>query len=130
MDNGTYPNINMEETGLLLKRRITEQGYTVKDIQKYLQLSCPQPVYRWFKGRVLPSLDHLLMLSRMLKVHMEELLVVEEDIYGQNAEQGSYGIFPCDIQKENEHMEGQREFLEDMKGRMLAYWKMFCVRAA
>ena len=76
MDKNVYPNINMEKTGLLLKKKITEQGYSVKDIQKYLQLSCPQPIYRWFKGKVMPSLDHLLMLSRILKVHIEDLMVV------------------------------------------------------
>ena len=77
--NRIYPNINMEKTGLLLREKVSEQGYTVKDVQKYLGLSCPQPIYRWFKGKVLPTLDHLFMLSRMLDVHMEELLVLEMD---------------------------------------------------
>lgn len=86
MDYREYPKINMEKTGILLKEKVFEQGYTVKDIQKYLQLSCPQPVYRWFKGKVLPSLDHLLMLSRMLNVHMEDLLVIEENIWDQAEE--------------------------------------------
>lgn len=71
----TYPNIDMEMTGLKLKRLISNAGYTVKDIQKYLHLSCPQPIYRWYKGRILPSVNHLLMLSELLNVHMEELLV-------------------------------------------------------
>lgn len=60
---------------ILLKYRIEKAGYTVKDIQKILQLSCPQPIYRWFKGMILPSVDHLYVLSRLLKVHMEDLLV-------------------------------------------------------
>ena len=48
MDHREYPKINMEKTGALIKGKVVEQGYTVKDIQNYLQLSCPQPVYRWF----------------------------------------------------------------------------------
>ena len=40
-----------------------------------LGLSCPQPVYRWYKGVILPSVDNLLRLSELYKVHMEELLV-------------------------------------------------------
>ena len=45
-----YENIDMKKTGLLLKKTIGNAGYTVKDIQKILHLSCPQPIYRWFKG--------------------------------------------------------------------------------
>ena len=70
-----YDNIDMKRTGALLKRIIEKSGYTVKDIQKILHLSCPQPVYRWYKGTILPSVDHLYVLSRLLKVHMEDLLV-------------------------------------------------------
>lgn len=70
-----YPNINMKKTGLLLKQKMEQAGYSVKDIQKLLMLSCPQPIYRWFKGQVLPSVDHLYVLSIILRVHMEDLLV-------------------------------------------------------
>lgn len=66
-----YENIDMKKTGLLLKETIEKAGYTVKDIQKILNLSCPQPIYRWFKGLILPSVDHLYVLSRLLKLHME-----------------------------------------------------------
>ena len=66
-----YEHIDMKKTGILLKYRIEKAGYTVKDIQKILQLSCPQPIYRWFKGMILPSVDHLYVLSRLLKIHME-----------------------------------------------------------
>lgn len=70
-----YENIDMEKTGILLKELFDRYGYTVKDIQKLLHLSCPQPIYRWLKGNILPSVDHLYVLSRLLKVHMEDLLV-------------------------------------------------------
>ena len=76
-----YENIDMKQTGILLKETIEKAGCTVKDIQKILHLSCPQPIYRWFKGIILPSIDHLYVLSRLLKLHMEDLLVPrQEDI--------------------------------------------------
>ena len=76
-----YENIDMKKTGILLKETIEKSGYTVKDIQKILHLSCPQPIYRWFKGIILPSVDHLYVLSRLLKIHMEDLLVpIQEEI--------------------------------------------------
>ncbi len=74
----TYPNIDMIQTGLQLKKYINQAGMSIKDIQEYLHLSCPQPVYRWIKGKILPSVDHLLMLSELFGVHMEKLLVKKE----------------------------------------------------
>lgn len=71
----TYPNIDMQRTGRKLKHMIESAGYTPRIIQDYLHLSCVQPIYRWYKGLILPSVDHLLMLSELLNVHMEDLLV-------------------------------------------------------
>ena len=75
----TYPNIDMIQTGLKLKMYIDNSGMSVKDIQEYLHLSCPQPIYRWINGKILPSVDHLLMLSELFGVHMEELLVKKQN---------------------------------------------------
>ena len=58
--------IDMEKTGNNLRKYA---------IQQYLGLSCPQPVYRWFKGAILPSVDNLFRLSELFHIHMEELLV-------------------------------------------------------
>ena len=71
----TYPNIDMQRTGRQLKQMIESAGYTPRIIQEYLHLSCVQPIYRWYKGQILPSVDHLFMLSELLNVHMEDLLV-------------------------------------------------------
>ncbi|MDE7332906.1 MAG: helix-turn-helix domain-containing protein [Lachnospiraceae bacterium] len=79
-EKNTYPGIDMDRTGVHLKKLIRQKGYSVKDIQKMLNLSCPQPIYRWFKGQILPSVDHLFALSRFLDVHMEELLVPREEL--------------------------------------------------
>ena len=67
--------IDMEKTGNNLRKYAYENGYSVRDIQQYLGLSCPQPIYRWFKGAILPSVDNLFRLSELFHIHMEELLV-------------------------------------------------------
>lgn len=82
--NKVYANINLKRTGENLKLRITSAGYSVKDIQHFLKLSCPQPVYRWYKGQILPSVDHLYALSRLLHCHMEDLLCSERCISYNN----------------------------------------------
>lgn len=84
----TYPNIDMIQTGLQLKNYMDHAGMSVKDIQEYLYLSCPQPIYRWIQGKVLPSVDHLLMLSELFGVHMEKLLVKK-----QSTLQTDYTVF-------------------------------------
>ena len=81
-----YPNIDMQQTGRKLKYIIESAGYTPRMIQEYLHLSCVQPIYRWYKGLILPSVDHLLMLSELLDVHMEDLLVKK------NAKPIIYGV--------------------------------------
>ena len=73
-----YPNIDMEKTGKRLETMIRGAGYSVRDIQQYLRLTCPQSIYRWFKGKILPSVEHLCALSLLLGVHMEELLVLKK----------------------------------------------------
>ena len=79
-------SIDMIETGKRLKKLAQRKGYSVKDIQQYLGLSCPQPVYRWYKGVILPSVDNLLRLSELYQVHMEELLVKADYIWSYDVE--------------------------------------------
>ncbi len=74
-----YKPIDQVKTGIKLKMLLKAAGYDVKYIQEYLHLSCPQSIYRWFKGKVLPSVEHLFALSKLLNVHMEELLVLQEE---------------------------------------------------
>lgn len=77
-----YQPIDQVKTGIKLKMMLKAAGYEVRDIQEYLHLSCPQSIYRWYKGKILPSVEHLCALSKLLNVHMEDLLVLQ----GQNME--------------------------------------------
>ena len=70
-----YPNIDMQKTGKRIRYLAENAGYNPRAIQEYLHLSCVQPIYRWYKGLILPSVDHLFMLSNLLGVHMEDLIV-------------------------------------------------------
>ena len=85
----TYPNIDLQRTGQKMKYMFEAAGYTPRMLQEYLHLSCVQPIYRWYKGKILPSVAHLLMLSELLNVHMEDLLVKK------NAVLVTYDIEQC-----------------------------------
>lgn len=76
----SYPNIDMQKTGKRIRHFIENAGYNPRMIQEYLHLSCVQPIYRWYKGIILPSVDHLFMLSELLGIHMEELLVKKKTL--------------------------------------------------
>ncbi len=84
-----YRPIDMKKTGLKIKKMLSEAGYDVKYIQSYLHLSCPQSIYRWLKGKTLPSVEHLSALSELLHVSMNELLVL----------QGESVIYRCDLER-------------------------------
>lgn len=75
-----YVSIQQKETGNRIKTLLAENGYTVKDIQGVMGFENPQAIYKWLSGKTLPSLDNLLILSRVLHTSMEDILVVDGDI--------------------------------------------------
>lgn len=72
-----YQPIDLIATGKRLKELAEKAGLSVRKIQYCLQLAYPQPIYRWYRGEILPSINHLYMLSLLLDVHMEDLLVLQ-----------------------------------------------------
>ncbi|UUY24520.1 helix-turn-helix domain-containing protein [Ligilactobacillus salivarius] len=40
----------------------------------------PQSIYKWLSGRSLPSLDNLVILSKVLHTTIEDILVVDGDV--------------------------------------------------
>lgn len=79
MKKETCVSLDLWMTGRVLNNKIRKSGYTIAQIQKELNLSCPQPIYRWMNGQTMPSIDNLYKLSRILKVHMEDLVVPMQD---------------------------------------------------
>ena len=71
-------NLDIVKSGQKIKKAIQDKGYTVRQIQEILGFECPQPIYRWYKGITLPSIDNLYILSQLLGIHMEDLLVERE----------------------------------------------------
>lgn len=52
-------------------------GLSVNDLQTALGLGAPNAIYRWQRGECLPSLDHLVILASILKVPLDDLVVVK-----------------------------------------------------
>lgn len=79
MEKITYTTLDAVLTGRKIKRILTEKGCSVRKLQRMLNLSCPQPVYRWMNGQALPSIDNLYMMHRIFGIHMEDMLVARDE---------------------------------------------------
>ena len=73
-------SIRQKETGIRIRKLLKENGYTVKDIQGAMGFENPQAIYKWMSGKSLPSLDNLIILSRILHISMEDILVIDGDV--------------------------------------------------
>ena len=79
MKKETGVSLDMQMTGHVLSVLIRKSGYTIAEIQRELKLSCPQPIYRWMNGQMMPSIDNLYKLSVILNKHMEDLVIPRQD---------------------------------------------------
>lgn len=71
------PAINMSDTGAHIRELMDQRGYSVKDIQQKFGFYTPQAVYKWINGDSLPTLDNLVILASILKVSVDDILVLE-----------------------------------------------------
>ena len=60
-----YLSIQQKATGERIRELLKKNGYTVKDIQKFMGFENPQAIYKWISGRSLPSIDNFLILSKV-----------------------------------------------------------------
>lgn len=75
-----YLSIRQKETRNNIRKLLSENGYTVKDVQNAMGFENPQAVYKWISGKSLPSLDNIVILSRLLHTSIEDILVIDGDI--------------------------------------------------
>ena len=69
------PTIDMVGTGANILRLREKKGISVRKLQEYLEFSTPQAIYKWQNGISMPSLDHLLVLSTLFGVSIDDILV-------------------------------------------------------
>ena len=97
--NPIYITIEQAQTGANIRAMMKKMGVKVRDVQVACGFEQPQAVYKWLSGQSLPSLDNLLILSRILKTDMESILVTSEDalpfFYGFYGRGGVRKYFAC-----------------------------------
>ena len=75
MHQKPFPVIDMVETGKNIMCLREERGMTVRDLQAYFGFEEPQAIYKWQRGKSLPTVDNLYALGALLDVPMEDILV-------------------------------------------------------
>ena len=70
-----FPVIDPVATGQNIVRLRKNRGLTVRDLQNWFGFEEPQAIYKWQKGKSLPTVDNLYALGALLDVPMEEILV-------------------------------------------------------
>ena len=70
-----FPVIDLAATGENIIRLRKMRGLSVRDLQNWFGFEEPQAIYKWQKGKSLPTVDNLYALGALLEVPIEEILV-------------------------------------------------------
>ena len=71
------PYINAAATGHNIDRLRSRKGLSVRDMQEEFGFTSPQAIYKWIHGSTLPSIDNLVILSKVLGVSMDDIIILE-----------------------------------------------------
>ena len=106
MNSVPFPVIDPVATGENILRLRRERGLTVRDLQAYFSFEEPQAIYKWQRGKSLPSVDNLYALGALLKVPIEEILVPK--LYSISSGQQAEACCPPYFRKRSHQRPGMR----------------------
>ncbi len=69
--------LDIQATGKRIMELVDERRIAVSDISETLKVS-PQAIYKWSTGKSLPTIRNMFLLSKMLKVDVDDMLVAKE----------------------------------------------------
>ena len=75
-----FPTIDMVKTGQNIMRLRVQNGFSVKDLQDVFGFATPQAIYKWQHGTAMPTIDNLVVLAALFKVHMDDILVINTNL--------------------------------------------------
>ena len=71
------PVVNVIATGEKINQLRLASDMTVKDMQIVFGFYTPQAIYKWIHGSSMPTIDNLVILSRMFGVSLDDIVVIE-----------------------------------------------------
>ena len=70
------PTIDMVKTGKRIEYLRRKKGIRVSELQEWMGFNTPQSIYKWQKGKVVPTVDHLVALSSLFGVSIDEIIII------------------------------------------------------
>lgn len=74
------PVIDMCKTGQNIVHYRKQQGLSVKDLQNIFGLASLNAIYKWQKGKSIPTVDNLIILSALFKVPIDDIIAIQKKI--------------------------------------------------
>lgn len=76
----SFPVIDVPATSKNLKKLRESHGISVANLQQLLDMANPQSIYTWedSNNKYLPRLDNLVILSKIYKVSIDDLIVLKK----------------------------------------------------
>ena len=74
------PTIDMTGTGRNIVKLRQNAGFSVKDLQDIFGFATPNAIYKWQKGRSIPTVDNLIILSALFKVPIDDIIAIQKKI--------------------------------------------------
>lgn len=70
--------IDTKQTGSRIKEMCKERNVAPNELKERMQFTSVTPIYKWWEGKSVPSLDNLVILAKVLETSIESLLVTYE----------------------------------------------------
>lgn len=72
--NFQKPVVDIKATGEKIRQLMQSRSLCVRDLQAIFGFEYPQAVYAWLGGKSLPTVDNLLVLSKLFALPMDEIV--------------------------------------------------------
>lgn len=80
-----FPTINLVKTGENIRRLRESRGLTVRDVQAYFGFEAPQAIYKWERGKSIPTVDNLLALAYLFDVRIDDIIICRAYFHSMSA---------------------------------------------
>lgn len=71
------PVVNLCETGAKIKFLMKQSGISARQLQAIMNFPYIQTIYNWTRGINLPTVDNLIVLSKLFEVSINDILVTD-----------------------------------------------------
>ena len=72
--NFQKPVVDIKATGEKIRQLMLSHSLCVRDLQTIFGFEYPQAVYAWLGGKSLPTVDNLLVLSKLFGLPIDEIV--------------------------------------------------------